>query len=253
MPRKAYFVFVCFFLAQIAVAHADSLQNSLNEKYKNHVMALRSPFTHGDQKFDSSGKSLNPPPAGPWLTYGGIYVKKLKLSSNILRLEGKRVGFGANKKGEQTQIALGDSTKVEIQLDQPLKSVDEAQAVLGRVFLEGASVEQAKPEIRRADDSTASETIYEVKDGALPPRATYTPEPEFSTAARKAKFQGTVIVQIVIDKRGDVTRVKLDRGLGYGLDENAMEAVKVWRFTPATKDGQPVAVRMKIEVSFNLY
>ncbi len=253
MPRKAYFVFVCFLLTQIVTAHAESLQDSLKQKYKDHVMALRSPFTQGNQKFDSSGKSLNPPPAGPWLTYGGIYVKNLKLSSNILRLEGKRVGFGADKKGGQTLIALGDSMKVEIQLDQPLKSVDEAQAVLGRVFLEGASVEQAKPEIRRADDSTASETIYEVKDGALPPRATYTPEPEFSTAARKAKFQGTVIVQIVIDKRGDVTRVKLERGLGYGLDENAMEAVKIWRFTPATKNGQPVAVRMKIEVSFNLY
>ncbi len=253
MPRKAYFVFVCFLLTQIATAHADSLQNSLNQKYKDHVMALRSPFTHGNQKFDSSGKSSNLPPAGPWLTYGGIYVKSLKLSSNVLRLEGKRVGFGADKQGKETQIALGDSMKVEIHLDRPLKSVDEAQAVLGRVFLEGASVEQAKPEIRRADDSTAGETIYEVKNGVLPPQATYTPEPEFSKAARKAKFQGTVIVQIVIDKRGDVTRVKLERGLGYGLDENAMEAVKVWRFTPATKDGQPVAVEMKIEVSFNLY
>ncbi|HLK53053.1 MAG TPA: energy transducer TonB [Candidatus Angelobacter sp.] len=216
-------------------------------------MVLRSPFTRGDQKFDSSGRSLTPPPSGPWLTYGGIYVKNLKLSSNVLRLEGKRVGFGTDKKREQTQIALRDSMEVEIHLDGPLKSVDEAQAVLGRVFLEGASVEQAKPEIRRADDSTASETIYEVKNGVLPPRATYTPAPEFSVAARKAKFQGTVIVQIVIDKRGDVTRIKLDRGAGYGLDENAMEAVKIWRFTPATKDGQPVAVRMKIEVSFNLY
>ncbi len=180
-------------------------------------------------------------------------MKTLKLSSNTLRLEGMRVGFGANKKGEQTQIALGDSMKVEIHLDRPLKSVDEAQAVLGRVFLEGASVEQAKPEIRRANDSTAGETLYEVKNGVLPPRATYTPEPEFSAAARKARFQGTVIVQIVIDKRGNVTRIKLERGAGYGLDENAMEAVKVWRFTPATKDGQPVPIKMKIEVSFNLY
>ncbi len=52
MPRKAYFVFVCFLLTQIATAHADSLQDSLNQKYKDHVMALRSPFTHGNQKFD---------------------------------------------------------------------------------------------------------------------------------------------------------------------------------------------------------
>ena len=216
-------------------------------------MVLRSPFTHGDQTFDSNGKPLNPPPAGPWLTYGGIYVQNLKLSSNVLRLEGMRVGFGVDKKGEQIQIALGNSMRVELHLDQPIKSVDEAGEVLARVFQAGATLEQAKPEIRRADDSTAGETIYSVKkDGASPPRATYTPEPDFSEAARKAGFQGMVILKIVVDKRGDVARIKLDRGLGYGLDENAMEALKVWRFTPATKDGQPVAVEMKVEVSFRL-
>lgn len=252
MPRKAYFVFVCFLLTQIATAHADSLQDSLNQKYKDHVMALRSPFTHGNQKFDSSGKSLNPPPAGPWLTYGGIYVKTLKLSSNTLRLEGMRVGFGVDKKGEKTQIALGNSMTVELHLDQPVRSEDEAGIVLARVFLAGASLEQAKPEIRRADDGTAGETIYSVKDGASPPRATYTPEPEFSEAARRAGFQGIAILRIVVDKRGDVTRIKLHRALGYGLDENAMEAVKVWRFTPATKDGQPVPMEMMVEVDFRL-
>jgi protein TonB len=50
-----------------------------------------------------------------------------------------------------------------------------------------------------------------------------------------------------------VTRVRLDRALGDGLDENAMEGVKNWRFIPATRNGQPVAVAMNVEVAFNLY
>jgi periplasmic protein TonB len=90
------------------------------------------------------------------------------------------------------------------------------------------------------------------KDNVLPPRATYTPEPEFSKEARQAKYQGMVVLSIVVDKLGTVSRITLESPLGMGLDENAMEELKVWRFGPATRDGQPVAVEMRIEVSFRL-
>jgi TonB family protein len=221
-------------------------------------MVLRSPFTSGDQKFDSNGKSLNPAPAGPWLLFGAIYVEKLKLSSNNLSIQAYRVAFGVDRKGKQTLIALGKTVQVEIHLEQPLQSIDQVQAVLGRVFLQGASLDDAKPELRRSDDSTLGEPVYHISkdstkdDATLTPKVTYTPEPEFSDAARKARFQGTAILQIVIDKTGKVSTVRLERALGYGLDENAMESAKTWRFEPATRNGQPVAVEMKIEVSFKL-
>jgi TonB family protein len=108
--------------------------------------------------------------------------------------------------------------------------------------------------LRRVDAIASTEPIYKVKkDEVSAPHATYTPEPRFSEAARQAKFQGTVILQIVVDKTGNVAKIRLERALGYDLDDNAMEGVKVWRFEPATKDGQPVAIVMNIEVSFNLY
>ena len=71
--------------------------------------------------------------------------------------------------------------------------------------------------------------------------------------ARNAKYQGTVVLKIVIDKAGKISRIRLERALRMGLDETAMEEVKRWRFNPATRNGQPVAVEMNIEVSFNLY
>jgi TonB family protein len=256
MNRKADVLLLALFFSQIVPAHADSVKDALNHKFKKQVLALRSPWTHGDQKFDSAGQPLNARPEGPWLVYGGILVQKLNLSSDTLRLEGPRVGFSADKKkGKPVPIALGKTVRVEIHLDQPLKSLDEAQVVLDRVFFsEGDTLEHARPEFRRSDGSTSDEQIYRVnKDDTLPPRATYTPEPEFSEAARQAKFQGTVVVQIVVDKTGNVTRIRLERALGYGLDERAMESVKTWRFEPATRNGQPVAVEMNIEVSFNLY
>jgi TonB family protein len=254
MPRKSCLLVVCLFLAQLS-AHADNIKDALNHKYKKQVLALRSPFTKGVQKFDSQGQPTADRPKGPWLLYGGIHIEKLNLSPDTLSLEGPRIGFSGEKNGKPVAISLSKTVHVEIHLDQPIKSSEEAEIILNRIFfLEGDSKEHAKPEFRRADDIPSTEPIYHVKKGeTLPPHATYTPEPVFSEAARKAKFQGTVILQIVVDKTGHVARIRLERALGYDLDDNAMEGVRVWRFDPATKDGQPVAVEMKIEVSFNLY
>ena len=88
--------------------------------------------------------------------------------------------------------------------------------------------------------------------GVSAPVALYKVEPEYSEEARKAKFQGTVVLEIVIDEHGYSTNFKILNPLGLGLDEKAVEAVKQWRFRPAMKNGKPVAVVARIEVSFRL-
>ena len=85
------------------------------------------------------------------------------------------------------------------------------------------------------------------------PRTIYDPEPEYSEEARKAKYQGTVILQVVIDAEGRPRDIRTARTLGLGLDEKAIEAVRTWRFQPAMKDGRAVAVLVNIQVSFRLY
>jgi TonB family protein len=274
MTRKALISILALFLVE--AAHADSLKDALNHQYKNHILALRSPFTARDQKFDSAGHPLNAVPNSGWLLYGGILVEKLNLSPDTLRLEGHRAAYYIDKKNGNLSHAIYDKAhRIEIHLDQPLNSLDDAQTVLNRVFfLEGDAAEHSKPEFRRAHDNTPDDQIFHVskqvsrlpgdnsqqsaanndKEGiVLPPLPTYTPEPDFSEQARHAKYQGTVVLNIVIDKAGKISRIRLERALGMGLDENAMEGVKGWRFNPATRNGQPVAVEMHIEVSFNLY
>ncbi len=76
---------------------------------------------------------------------------------------------------------------------------------------------------------------------------------EFSEEARKAKYQGVVVLEIIVGTDGTVHNPRVVRSLGMGLDEKARERVMVWKFDPATKDGRPVAVVMNIEVAFNLY
>jgi periplasmic protein TonB len=77
-------------------------------------------------------------------------------------------------------------------------------------------------------------------------------EPEYSEEARKAKYQGTVLLYVEVDPSGHATNIRVVRSLGLGLDEKAIEAVKKWKFKPGMRNGQPVTVVATIEVNFRL-
>lgn len=94
--------------------------------------------------------------------------------------------------------------------------------------------------------------VYRIGGGVSEPIPIYRPEPEYSEEARKAKFQGAVMLQIVIDENGRTRDIRVIRPLGLGLDEKAIEAVQKWRFKPSMKDGRAVAVQANVEVNFRL-
>ena len=94
---------------------------------------------------------------------------------------------------------------------------------------------------------------YRVGGGVSAPKALYAPDPEYSEEARKAKYQGTVVLWLVVSADGRPQQIRVQRSLGMGLDEKAIEAVKQWKFDPARKDGQPVPVMINVEVNFRLY
>jgi len=95
--------------------------------------------------------------------------------------------------------------------------------------------------------------VYRVGGGVSAPRALYAPDPEYSDEARKAHYQGSVILWVVVDANGRPQQVKVARSLGMGLDEKAVAAVRTWKFQPAFKDGHPVAVQVNVEINFRLY
>jgi TonB family protein len=84
------------------------------------------------------------------------------------------------------------------------------------------------------------------------PVLTFKKEPEYSEAAREAKYQGAVLLDIDVDLSGRPVNVHVARSLGLGLDEQAVEAVRLWRFRPASKDGKPVEAKAQVEVIFRL-
>jgi len=97
------------------------------------------------------------------------------------------------------------------------------------------------------------ERSFRPGNGISPPKIISQNEPEFSEGARRAKYQGSAVLSMVVDKTGQPQNIKIVKPLGMGLDGKAVDAVSNWRFNPALKDGEPVATEIAVEVDFHLY
>jgi TonB family protein len=93
---------------------------------------------------------------------------------------------------------------------------------------------------------------FRVGGGVLPPAVIFKVEPTYSEEARRARYQGTVLLSAIVYKDGRIQIVKILRGLGLGLDENAISALQQWKFRPGTVAGEPVDVALNIEINFSL-
>ena len=87
---------------------------------------------------------------------------------------------------------------------------------------------------------TTSAELFHVGGSIIPPRAMYSPQPEFTEQARKANHDGTCTLGLIVEEDGHPTHVRVLKAVGMGLDENAIKAVQTWKFEPAMKDGHPV-------------
>jgi TonB family protein len=94
--------------------------------------------------------------------------------------------------------------------------------------------------------------VPHVGAGIISPRVLSMVDPEYTEEGRVAKYQGSTMLSVDIGPDGFARNIRITRGLGFGLDENAVTAVQRWRFQPATKDGAPLTVQAAIEVNFRL-
>ena len=89
--------------------------------------------------------------------------------------------------------------------------------------------------------------------GVSAPQLIYSVDPEFSDEARRAKYQGVCVVELIVDAQGNVQSPRVVRPLGMGLDEKALEAVRQYKFKPSTYQGHNVPVKVNVEVNFRIY
>lgn len=104
----------------------------------------------------------------------------------------------------------------------------------------------------KKEESSKSKAV-DLTDDITPPRLLEIASPEYTDIAKKKHIEGEVVLSIVVNEKGEVKDVKVKKGLGYGLDENAIAAVKVYTYKPAEKDDKPIAVRMDVSMQFYIH
>jgi protein TonB len=95
---------------------------------------------------------------------------------------------------------------------------------------------------------------YRPGNGVTMPRLLREVKPNYTSDAMRAKIQGAVLIECVVNTAGEVTEIKILRSLDptFGLDQEAIKAARQWRFSPGTRLGAPVPVLVSIELSFTL-
>ncbi len=120
---------------------------------------------------------------------------------------------------------------------------------------EATRVEERLHEIRQAQTTPSQlnfESALHVGGDVSSPTLVTKVEPEYSARAKAARVSGVVRLQVIIGTDGRVHEAQTIQGLGFGLDEKAIDAVRQWTFSPGTKNGQPVNVVASIEVNFRM-
>ena len=95
--------------------------------------------------------------------------------------------------------------------------------------------------------------MSKIGNGVSAPSVLQKIEPEYSEAARLARYQGSVLLAIEVGADGKTQNIGVVRGLGFELGEKAVEAVRKWKFRPAMRNGEAVPVMATVEVNFRLF
>lgn len=288
MRTTAASIFLACAFCLNLVAFDSGLENALTKKYDKTILILRRPVAGERQKYNANGELLKGGPNSAWTVDGAIEVRKVRLTDGELSIEGRRRVYGFDARYNRLlpfKMKEKDKPKVklEIALDTPLSSLDQADAIIHRIF---ASNEQElissapdfwRPFLIKQYGSpkvpSSSQPLSESTHSTPPtangdsepqpakvdnktvkrPEPVFTPEPSFSDAARNLRYQGTMVLNVIINKEGKVQGAQIIRPLGLGLDEEAVAAVRTWRFRPATRNGEPVVVELAVEVAFHLF
>jgi len=146
---------------------------------------------------------------------------------------------------EKPPIAGGDRPNIEPKLPKIAPSSLDRPSIFDKI----------ETEIPDADiglDDTVSVPVMDIPENTEPPKVLHRPKPKYPERARNAGKEGVVKLKATIGIDGKASDIEVLEGLCYGCDEEAIEALKRSRFTPAKKDGKPVAIRIIIPYRFKI-
>jgi TonB family protein len=278
MKRLSFSFLLCCALLKSAVAADQPLDQVLTAQYHGRVMALRHFLKIDTQEYGADGSTIRAGQEGSWTLYGRIAIEKISVDEQQLIVTGKRVPCFFARSGDLVWLPedrkhRGKPVRITVRLQRPLASADDAQGIIGKVFAQTtADMLDSVPDYWRpylekqfgigagskevagsAKPETPNLLDFRDKTHFTPPYVFYRPDPVFTEEASRARFQGVVGLNVVIEPTGKVGKITIVRPLGMGLDEMAIDAVRRWRAEPAKRDGEPVAMTVFVEIDFHLY
>ncbi|HSS97009.1 MAG TPA: energy transducer TonB [Terriglobales bacterium] len=268
--------------------YASDLGRYLSDHYKKKVFLLRNFYFNDKLRYDAIGAPIGQVQPGLWTVSGIIRIDRISVKDDRIEITAKRMVLAIDKDKKLDYAQTDRDASIVIESGPQNLTSDKADAILSRVFLvdqdhfealvpmfwkpcitaaanEGEGNENCKfskefsalPGVHvNSGNSTVSvldPSIERVGKGATPPKPIYKPDPQYSPVARAANLAGTAVLLVVVDKNGLPSKIWVQRPLGYGQDEMAVAAVATWKFTPAMRNGQPLAVQISVEVEFRLY
>jgi TonB family protein len=273
-------------------ADQAGVENALRAEFVDKIVIVRGFYDGSMLRFDKDGKLIGKATPGYWTSEGMVKVSDLSLSSGILLIRAKRIlNVFDRSTGKFGNFDAHDSVQLEVQLDGvPLEVGSVRQSMLkviatdlselktmtpdywecwmnGRArrsgngewicsgiknLIPGKDSAQTGQEVTVAGPNPARDRVFKVGNEVEPPRALSTTDPEYTRAAKAAGLEGVTVLWIVVDERGEVAQISVERPFGAGLDDRAVEAVRTWRFSPARRDKNPVPVIINVEINFRL-
>ena len=285
-------LWLCLFPAGFTCAlwgqgHAE--EDQLRAAYAGKIVTLRHFYSDTHLEFAGDGALKGTSTVGPWTLDGQLLVNDVQVHEGKLRVQGRRLHLyydssskdfrdyltaienlpeAERQKLQEAETSLRELS-VEIDIDLPATPLDWPALAnsMNAVFrAPGESMTSIVPEYWRTyfaqkegrpqeKPKLSAGKIEVVKPGGpvTPPVVTFHPDPSYEEQAKKAKYQGTSVLRMVVAEDGSVRDLQILTPLGLGLDEKAVDAVKTWKFEPARRGDQPVAVIIAVEVDFKLY
>lgn len=244
----------------------NAAPSDLDAEYKDKLVTLPRYSCGQKLQFGPSGTLVSGGQSGAPERCGGIRIRHVQVEDGKLIITAERVRLSLNcETGQVNEVSDGDETGQGrgVSIEVLLPDADEASvtATMQRLFrpAELGTRRIVEPTGTLAglasggSNSGLGDVVYHVGMGVMPPIPIFSPDPYYTERAREAKLQGTVVLVVVIGPDGLVHSARVSRSLGMGLDEKAIEGVKTWRFKPAMRCGNPVAVEVSIEIKFELY
>jgi TonB family protein len=257
----------------------------LELRYKGMSLRVRDLVSDSKIRYDTAGNLIGKWHAGQWTWHSTVEVTKVEAKERFLKVKANRLLLNYSRSTHKFNALRSGPVEIEIETSPTADGNIDVEKEWSKAFLKPAEeypldmqpywrpfiacvinpkTEECdyyekkswEPDVYNVNPKSIWKPtypgVYSVGGDVTQPKIRSRVNPEYTEVARLAKVMGTVLLEAIVTKEGRIRILRVIRPLGYGLEENAAEALSQWQFEPAARMGQPVDVLLEIEVNFNL-